>query len=161
MPQLEEEVVKLLKERRFTLTTAESCTGGMFTSTIVNVSGASEILKQGFIAYCDEAKHKYLDVSSETLQKYTAVSKQTAEEMARGIAIKTNSDVAISITGYAGPYDAEDGTKAGTVYIGCYMKERVTVEKCVFNGNRLEVREQAVHKALELLRRCLLEYKKN
>ena len=81
--KLEEEVVKKLKECNCLLTTAESCTGGMVASSIVNVSGASEIFHEGYITYCDEAKHKILGVSNDTLQRYKAVSSNTASTLQR------------------------------------------------------------------------------
>lgn len=106
--KLEEEVVKKLKECNCLLTTAESCTGGMVASSIVNVSGASEIFHEGYITYCDEAKHKILGVSNDTLQRYKAVSSNTACEMADGALKAANADIAVSVTGVAGPSMEDD-----------------------------------------------------
>lgn len=152
---LEDCVIRLLKQKNYTITTAESCTGGLLAARLINVSGASKVFYEGHITYTQEAKEKYLDVSKETLQRYTAVSEAAAREMAYGAAKLANADAAVSITGIAGP---EGGTKeipVGTVYIGCYVAGRVTVEKYQLRGNRLKIREYAVQNALDLLRRCL------
>ena len=96
---LEETIIQLLKEQELTLTTVESCTGGMLSARLTNVAGVSAVFKQGFITYSNKAKRKFVGVKKMTLKKYTAVSEQTAWEMARGGAILTNSDVCVSVTG--------------------------------------------------------------
>ena len=154
---LEDVVVKLLKKHNLTTTTAESCTGGMIASRIVNVSGASDVLKIGFVSYSNRAKKKYLDVNKETIKKYTEVSEQTVREMAKGVAFTTDSDTAIATTGYAGPNGGTDENPVGTVYISCYVNEKVVVERHVFNGNRKKVRELATMHALDLLRRTIIK----
>ncbi len=154
---LEETIIQLLKEQELTLTTVESCTGGMLSARLTNVAGVSAVFKQGFITYSNKAKRKFVGVKKMTLKKYTAVSEQTAWEMARGGAILTNSDVCVSVTGYAGPDGGEDGQPVGLVYIGCNVKGRIEVEEFHFSGDRREIRELAVVKALTLLRRCILE----
>ena len=133
---VEEKIVKLLKKNGLTVTTAESCTGGLVAGRLVNVAGEE------------------LNVSKATLKKYTAVSRQTAREMAIGAAFAANADVSIATTGYAGPESAPDAP-VGLVFIGCFMKDRVTVEEHHFTGNRNEIREQAVNAALDLLRRVI------
>jgi nicotinamide-nucleotide amidase len=153
---LEYAVVKLLKKYDLTLATAESCTGGLFTGRIVNVAGASDVLKEGFITYSNKAKKKNLDVNKNTLKKYGAVSEQCAKEMAKGAAINTDSDVSVAITGIAGPDGGTDEKPVGLVYIGCFVNGKVTVKECNFKGNRQKVREGAVVYALDLLRRCIL-----
>lgn len=154
---MEDVVVKLLAKYDLTLTTAESCTGGLLTSRIVNVPGASQVLKEGFVTYSNKAKRKYLDVNKMTLKKYGAVSEQTAKEMAKGAAITTDCDAAISVTGIAGPDGGTEEKPVGTVYIGCYVNEKTVVKKYVFPGNRAKVRELSAIRALDLLRRCILE----
>ena len=154
---LEETIIQLLKEQELTLTTVESCTGGMLSARLTNVAGVSAVFKQGFITYSNKAKRKFVGVKKMTLKKYTAVSEQTAWEMARGGAILTNSDVCVSVTGYAGPDGGEDGQPVGLVYIGCNVKGRIEVEEFHFSGDRREIRELAVVDALTLLRRCILE----
>ena len=154
---LEDTVVKLLKKYDLTLATAESCTGGLFTGRIVNVAGASDVLKEGFITYSNKAKRKNLDVSKNTLKKYGAVSEQCAKEMAKGAAINTGSDVAVAITGIAGPDGGTDEKPVGLVYIACFVNEKVTIKEFNFKGNRQKIREGAVIYALDLLRRCILD----
>ena len=155
---LEEAVVKLLGKHDLSLTTAESCTGGLLAGRLVNVPGVSEVFKQGFITYSDKAKRKLLDVNKATLKKYGAVSEETVKEMAKGGVFATDSDVCVAITGIAGPDGGSEEKPVGTVYIGCYIKDRLMVEKYLFKGNRAKIREYSVVRALDLLRRSILEH---
>lgn len=152
---LEMAVVRLLKKYGLTVTTAESCTGGLIAGRLVNVSGASEVFREGVITYSNKAKRKFLDVSKSTLKRYGAVSKQTAKEMATGGVFLTDADACIAVTGIAGPL-AEGEKPVGLVYIACYMKDKVRVEEYHFKGNRAKIREQSVVKALDLLRRSIM-----
>ena len=154
---LEESIVKLLMKHELTLTTAESCTGGLLSGRIVGVSGVSAVFNQGFVTYSNKAKRKLLDVSKATLEKYGAVSKQTAKEMAVGAAMAAHPDVAVSITGLAGPDGGTKEKPVGLVYIGCYINEKSYVQEHVFYGNRQKIRENSVAYALSLLRRCIVE----
>ncbi len=153
---LEDVAVKLMKKHGLTVTTAESMTGGMLAGRIINVAGASECFKEGFITYSNKAKKKTLDVSKATLKKYGAVSEQTAKEMAKGGVFATDSDICVAVTGFAGPENTEEEPK-GLVYISCYIKDKVFVKEFHFTGNRMKIREQAVVQALDLLRRCIIE----
>ena len=146
---IEAELVKILKIKNLIITTAESCTGGMIASRIVNVPGASAVFKQGYITYCDEAKISMLGVSRQTIEKYYAVSSQSAEEMAAGGAKAARADICVAVTGVAGP-DKEDGKPVGLVYIGLYMCGKCYVKECNFNGDRAAIREQACETALEM-----------
>lgn len=154
---LEMTLVRLLKKHELTVATAESCTGGLVASWIVNVSGASDVFKEGFVTYSNKAKRKHLDVSKGTLKKYGAVSSQTAREMAIGGAFATDSDVCVSVTGIAGPDGGTEEKPVGLVYMACCFKDKVTVEKYQFKGNRDKVREHAAVRALDLVRRTVLE----
>lgn len=154
---LEMAVVRLLEKYGLTVTTAESCTGGLLAGRIVNVAGASEVFREGFITYSNKAKRKILDVSKGTLKKYGAVSEQTAKEMATGGVFATDADACVAVTGIAGPDGGTDEKPAGLVYIATYMKDSVSVERYQFKGDRAKVREQSVVKALDLLRRSILE----
>lgn len=154
---LEDAVVKLLSKNELTLTTAESCTGGMLAARLINVSGVSEVFKQGFITYSNKAKRKILGVQKSTLKKYGAVSEKTAKEMAKGGVFATDSDVCVAITGIAGPDGGTLEKPVGLVYISCYLNDNVTVQEYHFKGNRAKVREQSVVKALTLLRECILD----
>lgn len=154
---LEMAVVRLLKKYELTVTTAESCTGGLLAGRIVNVAGASEVFREGFVTYSNKAKRKILDVNKATLKKYGAVSKETAKEMATGGVFATDSDVCVAVTGLAGPDGGTEEKPVGLVYMACYMNDKVTVEKYQFKGNRNKIREQSVVKALDLLRRTIIE----
>lgn len=153
---LEEAIVNLLKAADMTLTTVESCTGGLLSGRIVNVSGASEVFKQGFVTYANGAKTKLVGVKKSTLKEYTAVSEETAKEMAEGGRKAAEADACISVTGIAGPEGGTEEKPVGLVYIGCCMKEKTVVRKYQFTGNRQKIREHAVVSALVLLRECLL-----
>lgn len=154
---LAETIVGLLKEQKMTITTVESCTGGMVSARLTDVAGVSEVFKQGFVTYSNKAKRKLIGVKKMTLKKYSAVSDQTAWEMARGGAALTDADVCISVTGYAGPETGAEDQPVGLVYIGCNVKGKIEVEEFHFSGDRRMIRELATVNALTLLRRCILE----
>lgn len=155
---LESAVVELLRANGLTATCAESCTGGLLSARLVNVPGVSEIYKSGLVTYSNKAKRKLLGVKKATLQKYGAVSEQTAEEMAKGAAALTKADVAVAVTGIAGPDGGTEEKPVGTVYIACAVKGKTVVKKYQFSGNRSKVREATVSEALVLMRSCILEY---
>lgn len=157
MESLEEWLVKELTKRHASITTAESCTGGLVSGRIVNVSGASEVFGQGFVTYSNEAKQSLLGVSEDTLNTVGAVSEETAAQMAEGAARAANSQVALSVTGIAGPEGGTPEKPVGLVYIGCTCFGKTTVEKHVFKGDRAEVRESSVEAALALAKKCLKE----
>lgn len=154
---LEMAVVRLLKKYELTVATAESCTGGLVAGRLVNVPGASDVFKEGFVTYSNKAKRKHLDVSKNTLKKYGAVSKETAKEMAIGGAFATDSDLCVAVTGLAGPDGGSEEKPVGLVYMACCLGDKVTVEKYQFKGNRSKIREQSVVRALDLVRRTVLE----
>ena len=152
---LEEKIVHELLEKGYTVTTAESCTGGLLAGRILNVSGASGVYNEGYITYSNEAKERLLGVSKETLEQYGAVSEQTAKEMAEGVAKVASADIGISTTGIAGPGGGTTEKPVGLVYIACSIFGKITVKKCFFSGNREENRNAAVEEALKLLQKCL------
>ncbi|MBQ8307024.1 MAG: CinA family protein [Blautia sp.] len=147
----EEIVVKLLKDRGFWLTMAESCTGGLVASRIVNVSGASAVFKGGFVTYTEEAKMKCLGVTAETLRTDGVVSAKCAREMAEGAAKALEADVSVSVTGLAGPDGGTEKTPVGTVFMACYVRGRTTAKEYHFAGGRAEIRQAAAREALELV----------
>lgn len=155
---LEKSVVELLQGNGLTVTSAESCTGGMLSARLINVPGASDIFKVGMVTYSNKAKRKFLGVKKGTLQKYGAVSRQTAGEMAKGAAYNNKADVAIAITGIAGPDGGSEEKPVGLVYIACNVKGNITVKEYRFKGNRAKIRESATSSALILMRSCVLEY---
>ncbi len=154
---IEDVVAKLLIEKKLTISTAESCTGGMIASTLINYPGISEVFLEGAVTYSNEAKHKRLGVKNETLEKYGAVSEETAREMAVGIAKTAKTDVSIVTTGIAGPEGGTPEKPVGLVYVGVYVQGEVTVKRCIFNGNRSRVRLQATTTGLDMLRRVLIK----
>lgn len=149
--KLEEQAVKQLKKLGYTMTTVESCTGGLIAAAITSVAGSSAVFHQGYVTYCDKAKHKMVGVRKKTLKKHTAVSRQTAKEMALGGAEKAKADCCVSVTGYAGPPSGMEGEQVGLVYVGCALHGKAVVKKCLFQGERNEIREQAKQEALSLL----------
>lgn len=151
----EEELVNKLTNKGYTITTAESCTGGLLSGTIVNVSGVSDALHCAFVTYANEAKEKLVYVRHETLEQYGAVSRQTAAEMADGCARAASADMGLSTTGIAGPEGGTAEKPVGLVYIGCSLHGNITVERHEFTGDRQKVRMQAVCAAIDLAIHCL------
>ncbi len=155
---LEKSVVDLLKENKLTLTTAESCTGGMVASRLINVPGVSDTIKEGFITYSNKAKRKYLGVKKGSLVKYGAVSETVAKEMAKGGCFYTKADACVAITGIAGPDGGTEEKPVGLVYIACCVCGNTTVGEYRFQGDRMKIREATTIAALTMLRECLLTY---
>lgn len=144
-----------LKEQGLTLAAAESCTGGLLSGAFTTLPGASKFFLGGIVAYANSVKAALLQVDADSLARYGAVSQQVAREMALGARTAMGSDLAISITGIAGP-DSDDTVKpVGLVYIGLACEEGVQVECCHFSGDRDSIRIQSVQAALELLKRYL------
>jgi len=154
---LEESVIRLLEEKKMTVTTAESCTGGKLSGRLLNVAGASSVYNEGYITYANASKEKILGVKHETLETYGAVSEQTAAEMALGAAKAAGADAALSVTGIAGPGGGTAEKPVGLVYIGCAVNGEVTVREYRFTGNREKNRDYAVARAITLLREELLK----
>ena len=142
--RLEKKTVELVKKLGMNISTAESCTGGMIASRLIDVPGVSEIFKEGIVSYSNDAKMKRLGVKKETLEKYGAVSEETAREMVMGL----DSDVAIATTGIAGPDGGTPEKPVGLVYIGIRVRNDVYIEKRFFNGDRMKIRERAVSQSL-------------
>lgn len=146
---LEEALVQRLSALGWTMTAVESCTGGLIAASVTSVAGSSAVFRQGYVTYCDQAKHRLVGVRKKTLRKHTAVSKETAAEMAQGGAKAAHADCCVSVTGYAGPPSGDE--EVGLIYIGCTVKGKTKVKKFHFSGSRNEVREQARREALQLL----------
>ena len=153
---IETVVAELLLKKKLTISTAESCTGGMIASELISYPGISEAFIEGAVTYANEAKMRTLNVKKETLDKYGAVSEETAREMAEGIAKRTNSDVSVVTTGIAGPGGGTKDKPVGLVYIGVYYKGSVSVGRYVFFGDRYKVRRKATITALDLVRRTIM-----
>ena len=151
-----EQIIALLIENNITISTAESCTGGLLGSFITSVSGVSSIYGYGFITYANEAKEHLLGVPHETLQTYGAVSYQTACAMAKGARLKSGSDIAVSITGIAGPTGGSAEKPVGLVYIAISDKNGEEYRKLNLSGNRDAVRSQTCDKVFELIKERLV-----
>lgn len=152
---LESVIVEKLIEKNMVISMAESCTGGLIASKIVNVSGSSKVFKESFITYSDEAKIKHLGVKEKTLKTVGAVSKEVAYEMAEGTAIRTSADIVISVTGIAGPTGGTPEKPIGLTYFGVSHNGVTKTYKRIFNGNREMVRTRATIYALNLVRKEL------
>ena len=146
---IEEKLVELLKNKKLHIATAESCTGGLIASTIINVSGSSAVLDVSFITYHENIKIKYLKVKRKTIEKYNVVSKEVAYEMALGLHKKTKAEVTISSTGVAGPSGGTKDIPVGTVCFGIYYNDKVYTYQKLFTGSRNEVRKSATNYILE------------
>ena len=152
---LPEQVVALLKEKNKRLSTAESFTGGGVSAEITSVSGASSVFFEGVTAYNENAKIKRLGVRAETLQKYGAVSKETASEMVAGLLQTGDCDLAIATTGIAGPNSDATGFPVGLCFIGIGNKDTITVYRYTLQGDRNTVTQTAVKLALFLAYKTL------
>ena len=152
---LEAVVASLLIEQNLSISVAESCSGGLLAGRLINYPGISKVFKEGFITYSNESKINTLGVDSKILSKYGAVSEEVAKQMAKGAADRAKSDVALSITGIAGPDGGTDEKPVGLVYIGLYLLGEVKVMKMDSWGSRDNVRRRAVSQALDMLRREL------
>ena len=149
MMKLCSDVLKVLEGR--TLVTAESLTGGGIGAALTAVPGASAVYKGGVISYCDEIKEKLLNVKTYTLKQFGAVSSPVAGQMAEGVRTLMDADIAVSVTGLAGPGGDDFGHSVGTVCIGYADKHRTLAKEFHFHGDREDVRNAAIRAALELI----------
>lgn len=145
------QILNLLKERRLTLSTAESCTGGMIGACFTSIPGSSAAVKGGVISYCDELKQALLGVSSDILETCGAVSRECALAMAAGARRACRSDIAVSVTGLAGPDSDSSGLPVGLVFIGYSSPDETIACRHFFAGSRDEIRESALCAVLQLL----------
>jgi nicotinamide-nucleotide amidase len=140
---------QLLDKHKFKITTAESCTGGMIAAAITDMAGSSAYFDRGFVTYSNEAKIEMLNVQPLTIERFGAVSEQTARLMARGAYAHSNADIAVSVTGIAGPGGGSDEKPVGTVYIGLSTDDHAEVHHHVFTGDRASVRVKTVEQTLQ------------
>lgn len=153
---IEEKIVARLKEKGWQVTCAESCTGGMIASTLVNVAGVSDVFMESYVTYANDSKHKLVGVSKEALAAFGAVSWQVAEQMAKGVAKAASAQAAIAVTGIAGPDGGTPKKPVGLVYIGCCVEGKTVVTENHFQGSRMEIRRKTTQAALTLLYQCLV-----
>ncbi len=145
-------VIEYLIENKLTIATAESCTAGLIAASLGDVPGVSSIFSQGFVTYSNEAKEQLLGVPHLLLESYGAVSSQVAKAMAEGVCRKTDAAIGISATGIAGPGGGTKEKPVGLVYIGVCIDGQATVRRCVFSGNRAQVRAMTVLAAFDEVR---------
>lgn len=147
------ELIDRLKELHLTISSCESLTGGLFAAKITAVSGASKVYRGSLITYQNDVKAKLLNVDLEEIEKYGAVSYNTASIMALKCKEILNSDIAVSFTGNAGP-DVLENKPVGLVYIGIAIKDYIKVDECQFNGDRAQIQEAC----LSYAKKAILDY---
>jgi nicotinamide-nucleotide amidase len=152
----EERIGSLLRQRKVTLSVAESCTGGLIAHRITNVSGSSDYFEMGIVSYSNRSKEELLRVPERDIDRYGAVSYQVAEKMAQGIRLKAKTDIGLATTGIAGPLGGGRATPVGTVFIALDHEGGTQVKEFHFRGNREEVKEKASQKGLEMLMAYLM-----
>lgn len=151
MNPLELRVATLLQQHKLTLATAESCTGGLIAHLITNISGSSEYFMGGIVSYSNEAKANLLNVSWDTLNTHGAVSKETVIEMASGARKKLNTDIAVSVSGVAGPGGGTKEKPVGTVWVGLATKSQVEAWHFIWDGNREQNKMYSAEAALKII----------
>ncbi len=146
-----EKLAKLLLEKKLVISTAESCTGGLVSSMLTDISGSSNYVKLNFVTYSNEAKHNILNVDNSILQEYGAVSEECAKEMAQGLMEKTGCDVSLCTTGIAGPTGGSDEKPVGLCFISCKYKDKISIKKIILNPElkRKEMKEQFALQAID------------
>ena len=151
MKKLSEKIFKLLKKKKLKMSVAESCTGGMLSSVITSVSGSSKVFTMGLVTYSNQSKNRLLKVPKQIIKKYGAVSVQCCFSMVNNLSKISKSNVAVSITGIAGPGGGTKQKPVGLVYIGLKKANKVKINRFLFkNKSRSNVQRAAVKKALEL-----------
>ncbi len=147
-----EKVIREYEKKGLKITLAESCTGGLVSKLLIDISGSSSVFDRGFITYSNDSKVELLDVPKEIIERHGAVSVETASFMAEGALQNSNADVAVSVTGIAGPNGGSKDKPVGVVYIGFASKAGNSfVEENVISGKREEIREKASEKVLSHL----------
>jgi nicotinamide-nucleotide amidase len=149
-------VLSACRKRQMKVATAESCTGGLIAATLTEIAGSSDVVERGFVTYSNEAKMALLDVPARTLAAHGAVSEPTARAMAKGALKNSLADIAVSVTGIAGPGGATAGKPVGLVHLCCAVSGRPALHfRKVFKGDRAAVRRQAVATAFAMILRQL------
>ena len=146
------QLIEYLKENNITISTAESCTGGLIAKLITDVPGSSQIFLGGMVPYSNELKMKWLGVTPDTMEKFGAVSENTVQEMLTGILQETDSDLAVAVSGVAGPTGGTKDKPVGTVYIGVAFHKQRLLRKFLFQGSRDDVRKKSSKKVVEMIR---------
>jgi PncC family amidohydrolase len=157
IPQLEEELGRLLRAKGLTISVAESCTGGLLASRITDVPGSSDYFVGGIVAYRNEIKERVLGVPREILKEHGAVSEMTAEAMARGCRDLFASDIAVAVTGIAGPGGGTRAKPVGLTYIAVHQQSGTRCERFDWKGDRLSNKENSVRVSLEMAIEALVQ----
>ena len=143
--------------KNLTITTAESCTGGMISSAIVHINGSSKIYKSSFIVYSNDMKSKLLNISNDLITENGAVSEIIAFNMAKNSLELLKANLSIAVTGIAGPTGGTFDKPVGLVWIGIGTKEKIVTNKYQFNGNRLQIRQKTTYESLRLANDVILK----
>ena len=152
MSNLSLKIVKLLTSKGLTVSFAESCTGGLLSSTITSISGSSKVFNMGLVTYSNNAKVKLLKVPKKTINKYGAVSYETCLSMVKNLSKISKSNISISITGVAGPNGGTKEKPIGLVYIGLKKGRKIIIKKNLFNSKkRILIQKATVNQALKLI----------
>jgi len=152
---MESVVGDMLRERRLTISLAESCTGGLIGNLLTNVSGSSNYFQEGLVVYSNQSKVDRLNVPPQTIERYGAVSDQTVREMAKGVKKSLNSDIGLAVTGIAGPDGGSEEKPVGTVFIGMAANNEIFSKRYLFWGTREQVKINTATMALDWVRRYL------
>lgn len=155
MAKPEAEIAKILKEKNKTLALAESCSGGLLSHLLTNISGSSGYFKVGVVSYSNENKASFLKIPAGLITSFGAVSKPVALKMAKNIRCLAKADIGISITGIAGPTGGTKDKPVGLVFIAASTRKRAFCRRFIFKGKRLSVKLQSAQKALELIKQCI------
>ena len=152
MKKLSQKIVKLLKRKRLKLSVVESCTGGMLSSALTSVSGSSKIFTLGLVAYSNQSKNRVLKVPKQIIRKHGAVSMQCCLSMINNLSKISKSNIAVSITGIAGPSGGTKKKPVGLVFVGIKKENKIKIHKCLFkNKGRSYIQKATVRKSLGLI----------
>ena len=149
MPKMNNQIIKILKEKNLKISVAESFTGGNVAKTLISVSGASQVFYEGFVCYNTQAKIERLGIQKNFIEEHGVVSFEVAKAMVNGLLLNSKCDIALATTGYADVN--QDGQEVGLTYIAVGNKNNVMVEKNIFCGDRVSVMEQATNRVLNIL----------
>ena len=152
---LYKKIIRKLIKDSITISTAESCTGGLLAYSITKNKDSSKIYKGGYITYSNELKIKNLNVKKTTIKKYGAVSKETAKEMVRGLFVKTKTNICISTTGIAGPGGGSNNKPVGLIFIGIRANGKIEILKKNFKGSRIEIQKKCVNSIFQYLSKLI------
>ena len=152
MKKISHKIVKLLKNKKLKISFAESCTGGMLSSTITSVSGSSKVFNLALVTYSNKSKTKVLKVSKKIIRKYGAVSEQVCKAMVKNVSKIDRTNMSVSVTGIAGPKGSTRKKPIGLVYIGVKKGNKISINKCLFkNKGRTYIQRATVNKCLGLI----------